>query len=127
MSKIVLLVEDNDFIRKMYQFKLVKSGIEVIEAADGESALKAIKEHQPDLILLDIMMPGVSGIDVLKELNKQKLVPGIPVIVLTNVMNQQSIDECKKLGAKDYIVKTDLTPSQVLDKLKSYLKKQPKT
>ncbi|MDP4038945.1 MAG: response regulator [bacterium] len=122
MSKVVLLVEDNDFVRKMYQFKLAKSGIEVIEAQDGESALKAIKEQKPDLVLLDIMMPGMSGIDVLKQLKKDKIVPKIPVIVLTNVMNQQSIEECKKLGALDYIVKTDLTPSQVLDKIQACLK-----
>lgn len=122
MSKVVLLVEDNDFIRKMYQFKLAKSGIEVNEAPDGESAIKAIKEHKPDVVLLDIMMPGMSGIDVLKQLKKDKMVPDLPVLVLTNVMNQQSINEAKKLGARDYIVKTDLTPSQVLEKIQSYLK-----
>lgn len=122
MAKIVLLVEDNDFIRKMYQFKLAKSGIDVIETADGESALKEIKEHMPDVVLLDIMMPGISGIDVLKKLKEDGLVPKLPVIVLTNVMNQSSIKQAKELGAKDYIVKTDLTPSQVLDKIKTYLK-----
>lgn len=122
MAKIVLLVEDNDFIRKMYQFKLAKSGIDVVETSDGESALKAIKDHTPDVVLLDIMMPGISGIDVLKKLKEDGLVPKLPVIVLTNVMNQSSIKQAKELGAKDYIVKTDLTPSQVLDKIQTYLK-----
>lgn len=122
MSKAVLLVEDNDFIRNMYQLKLAKSDIEVIEAVDGAMALQKIKEHQPDVVLLDLMMPNVSGIEVLKELKKQGLTPKMPVVVLTNVMDQQTIDEAKNLGARDYIVKTDLTPSQVLDKIKPFLK-----
>lgn len=123
MSKAVLLVEDNDFIRNMYQLKLAKADFEVIEAVDGAMALSKIKEHQPDVVLLDLMMPNVSGIEVLKELKKQGITPKLPVVVLTNVMDQQTIDEAKNLGARDYIVKTDLTPSQVLDKIKPFLSK----
>lgn len=121
MSKTVLLVEDNDFIRNMYQLKLAKSGLTVVEAIDGTMALEKLRTFKPDLILLDLMMPNVSGIDVLKELNKQSVVPGLPVIVLTNVMNPSTVNEAKELGARDYIIKTDLTPSQVVDKLKPYL------
>ena len=97
MSKVVLLVEDNDFIRNMYHLKLSKSDIEVVEAVDGKMALDKIKEHKPDLVLLDMMMPNVSGIDVLRQLKKDGLVPDMPVIVLTNIMNPQSIEEAKKL------------------------------
>ncbi|MCC7288822.1 response regulator [bacterium] len=122
MSKVVLLVEDNDFIRNMYHLKLSKSDIEVVEAVDGKMALDKIKEHKPDLVLLDMMMPNVSGIDVLRQLKKDGLVPDMPVIVLTNIMNPQSIEEAKKLGARDYIIKTDLTPSQVVEKLKPFIK-----
>ncbi len=121
MSKVVLLVEDNDFIRNMYHLKLSKSDVEVVEAIDGKMALDKIKEHKPDLVMLDMMMPNVSGIDVLRELYKAKITPDLPVIVLTNIMNPQSIEEAKKLGARDYIIKTDLTPSQVVEKLKPYL------
>lgn len=122
MSKVVLLAEDNDFIRNMYQLKLSKADLEVIEAADGKMALDQIAEHKPDIVLLDLMMPNVGGIEVLKSLKKQGLVPKLPVIVLTNVMDQQTIKEAKELGAKDYIVKTDLTPSQVLEKLDQFIK-----
>ena len=122
MSKVVLLVEDNDFIRNMYHLKLSKSDIEVVEAVDGKMALDKIKEHKPDLVLLDMMMPNVSGIDVLRQLKKDGLVPDMPVIVLTNIMNPQWIEEAKKLGARDYIITTDLTPSQVVEKLKPFIK-----
>lgn len=123
MNKAVLLVEDNDFIRNMYQLKLAKNNIEVIEAVDGAMALQKIGEHKPDVVLLDLMMPNVGGIEVLRELKKQGLTPDLPVVVLTNVMDQATIDEAKKLGARDYIVKTDLTPSQVLEKISPFLKK----
>lgn len=122
MSKVVLLVEDNDFIRNMYQLKLAKADLTVIEAIDGRMALQRITEQKPDLVLLDLMMPNVGGLEVLKDLKKQGMLPELPVIVLTNVMDPQTIDEAKKLGAKDYIVKTDLTPSQVIDKLKPFIK-----
>lgn len=123
MNKAVLLAEDNDFIRNMYQLKLAKNNIEVIEAVDGAMALQKIGEHKPDVVLLDLMMPNVGGIEVLRELKKQGLTPDLPVVVLTNVMDQATIDEAKKLGARDYIVKTDLTPSQVLEKISPFLKK----
>ncbi len=122
MSKVVLLVEDNDFIRNMYQLKLAKADLAVVEAVDGKMALDKIAEHKPDIILLDLMMPNVGGIEVLKELKKQGVTPGLPVIVLTNVMDPQTIAEAKELGARDYIVKTDLTPSQVVEKLEPLLK-----
>ncbi|MBA3678851.1 response regulator [Candidatus Saccharibacteria bacterium] len=122
MSKVVLLVEDNDFIRNMYQLKLAKADLAVVEAIDGKMALDKIAEHKPDIILLDLMMPNVGGLEVLRELKKQGVVPGLPVIVLTNVMDQQTIAEAKDLGARDYIVKTDLTPSQVVEKLEPFLK-----
>lgn len=122
MSKVVLLVEDNEFIRNMYQLKLAKADLTVIEAVDGKMALERITAQKPDLVLLDLMMPNVGGLEVLRDLKKLGMLPELPVIVLTNVMDPQTIDQAKELGAKDYIVKTDLTPSQVIDKLKPFIK-----
>ena len=117
MNKIVLLVEDNDFIRNMYQLKLAKADLEVIEAVDGKMALEQIEEHKPDIMLLDLMMPSVGGMEVLKALKKKGIIPGLPVIILTNVMDVNTVAEAKRLGARDYIVKTDLTPHQVVEKI----------
>ncbi len=122
MSKVVLLVEDNDFIRNMYQLKLAKADLMVVEAVDGKMALDKLEQQKPDIVLLDLMMPNVGGIDVLKALKKKNITPGLPVIVLTNVMDPQTVSEAKELGARDYIVKTDLTPSQVVEKLEPFLK-----
>ncbi len=121
MKKVCLLVEDNDFIRNMYNLKLSKSKIDVVEATDGAMALIKINEHQPQVVLLDLMMPNVSGIEVLEELKKHNITPDLPVVVLTNVMDQATIDQAKSLGARDYIVKTDLTPSEVVEKIIPFL------
>jgi CheY-like chemotaxis protein len=118
--KRVLLVEDNDFIRKMYLMKLGKSeSIEVLEAADGPAALEAYQTQKPDLILLDIMMPKMSGIEVLEELHKRG--SKVPVIILSNVMSSETREVATKYGVVDYIIKSDLTPSQVLEKIEKYL------
>lgn len=122
MSKVVLLVEDNDFIRNMYQLKLAKADLMVVEAVDGKMALDKLEQQKPDIVLLDLMMPNVGGIEVLKALKKKNLIPNLPVIVLTNVMDPQTVAQAKELGARDYIVKTDLTPSQVVEKLEPFLK-----
>lgn len=121
MSKTILVVEDNDFIRRMYVLKFSKAGLDVVEAIDGAEAIKSIEESIPDLVLLDLMMPNVGGIEVLQTLHKKKITPKLPVIVLTNIMNAETIEQARKLGAIDYIIKTDMTPSQVLEKLKSYI------
>ncbi|QQS27164.1 response regulator [bacterium] len=118
--KRVLLVEDNDFIRKMYLMKLGKSeSIEVLEAADGPAALEVYQAQKPDLILLDIMMPKMSGIEVLEELHKSG--SKVPVIILSNVMSSETREVATKYGVVDYIIKSDLTPSQVLEKIEKYL------
>lgn len=114
--KTVLLCEDNDFIRKMYVLKLGKSSdFEVVEAADGASALEVMSKKKPDLLLLDIMMPEMSGLEVLEQMQKQDI--KVPVIILSNVMSAETRSIAEKYGVKDYIIKSDLTPSQVLEKI----------
>ncbi len=118
--KRVLLVEDNDFIRKMYLMKLGKSdAIEVLEAPDGPTALEVYQSSKPDLILLDIMMPKMSGLEVLEELHKRG--SKTPVIILSNVMSSETREIATKFGVVDYIIKSDLTPSQVLEKIEKYI------
>lgn len=120
MKKRVLLVEDNDFIRKMYVLKLGRADeFEVVEAADGPSALEVIASQPVDLILLDIMMPNMSGLEVLEALKKQGL--KIPVIILSNVMSSETRELAERYGVVDYIIKSDLTPSQVLEKIRTNL------
>lgn len=118
--KRVLLVEDNDFIRKMYLMKLDKTDtIEVLEASDGPMALEVYQAKKPDLILLDIMMPKMSGLEVLEELHKRG--SKVPVIILSNVVSSETREIATRFNVVDYIIKSDLTPSQVLEKIEKYI------
>lgn len=116
MSKI-LIVEDNPVINQMYRIKLEASGFEAVVATSGKEALSAVKKFTPDLILLDIMMPEMNGDECLEKLRKQKQFAETPVIVLTNMNNDTTVDTFEKLGVNAFLLKSELTPKQVLEKV----------
>ena len=105
----------------MYALKFKESGLELLLAADGLTGLEIAKKELPAVILLDIMMPKMDGFAVLTELKKDNSTKNVPVIMLSNLGQDNDIEKGKKLGANDYIVKASMTPTQVIDKIKSYL------
>jgi CheY-like chemotaxis protein len=119
MAKI-LLVEDDTILVEMYQAKFELEGHQVHVATNGEECLAILKEYQPELILLDILMPKLNGFHVLKEIKKQPDLRQIPVILLTNLgqaevdMNQEL---AKALGVNDYLIKSHHTPDEVVHKV----------
>ena len=121
--KKIALIEDDASIREMYKMKLEMEGYNIVCADDGEKALEVIKKENPDLILLDILMPKKDGFEVLKELknSQDSGVKSIPVVMLTNLSNREDIAEAEKLGAADYLVKAKITPSEVADKVGSFV------
>ncbi len=122
-KKKVLLVEDDVFVSDIYQVKMHGEGIEVIVAMNGMEAIKSLEEGvMPDLILLDIVMPYMDGIEVLKRLKASDAWKNIPVILLTNLSDKIQVDECLGLGADDYLIKSHFTPSEVMAKVYSHLK-----
>lgn len=121
MAKI-LLVDDDPLLIRMYQKKLENDGYDVQTADDGDVALEHVKSFHPDLILLDIMMPKVTGYDVLKTLKSQAETKNIPVILLTNVgSSEQDVERGMELGAVAYIVKAENRPSAIVSKIKEIL------
>ena len=120
MTKIAIL-EDDAAIHQMYRMKFENDGFEVYLASDGKSGVEIVKNHRPDIILLDLQMPEVDGVTALKEIRKHEWGKRIPVIVLTNLGQQESPKEIRDLGVSDYIVKAEFTPRQVVTKVKSVL------
>ncbi len=120
MAKI-LLVEDEELVRRMYRKKLELENFDVETAADGEEGLAKVREFKPDLVLLDIVMPKLNGIEVLKSIKADLKLKGIPVVMLTNISGSIRIQECLKAGAMGYIIKSDDTPSQLVQKVKIFL------
>lgn len=121
MAKI-LLVDDDPLLVRMYQTKFELDGNKVITAANGLIALEKVKEYKPDIILLDIMMPQMNGLEVLAALKKDEGTKTIPVIMLTNVSaSDTDVTKGLELGAVAYLVKANYTPKEVVQKVKEIL------
>ena len=125
MAKI-LLVEDDVTLVKMYERKFLSDGYEVSIAYDGLEGLEKVAKEKPDLVLLDIMLPKLDGLAMFKKMRSQSETFSTPVILLTNFGQEDAIFECYKLGAIDYMVKADVTPQQVVDKVKKFLAERKK-
>lgn len=125
--KSILLVDDDLTLREMYSERLKAEGFVVEMAMDGEEALSKATEMHPNIILLDIMMPKINGLDVLKKLREQEETKAIPVIVLTALIQDREKMESITRGADDYVVKSETMPGEVIQKVKDLLMRGPKT
>jgi len=112
-----LIVEDEEILTSLLGKKLTNEGYEVSIAKDGEEGLKVIQEIKPDLILLDIVMPKMGGFEVMAEMAKDEELKKIPVIVISNSGQPVEIDRAQELGAKDWLVKAEFDPQEVIDKV----------
>ena len=117
MAKKILLIEDEEIMIGLLQKKLTNEGYEVSVARDGEEGLKAMREVRPDLVLLDIIMPKMGGFGVMEGMQKDKELKKIPVIVISNSGQPVELDKAQKLGAKDWLIKTEFDPQEVLNKV----------
>lgn len=122
--KTVLLVDDDMTLREMYTERLKAEGFQVITAKDGEEALQLATENKPNMILLDIMMPKLNGLDVLKKLKEQPETKDIPVMVLTALIQDRERMESVTRGADDYIVKSETMPGEVVSKVRALFEKK---
>lgn len=124
--KKILVAEDDAFLANAYKVKLTKAGYEVVVAADGQEALEALKNFTPDIILLDLIMPIKDGFSTLEELKKLPEFTKIPVLIASNLGQPEDIDRAMKLGAIDFIIKSEMSMESMLEKISSTLGKQKK-
>ncbi len=125
MRKCVLVVEDDHILQEMYCEKFEMNDFQVTKASTGKEGLDRLKKKIPDIILLDVLMPDMNGLEMLKEMKKMREYREIPVILLTN-LGESKIDMDQELsfalGVQNYLVKTKHTPDDVLNKVKQILK-----
>ena len=115
----VLIVDDDKFLLAMYRKKFERDGALVDVAASSEETLTKLRNGaKPDILILDIIMPVMDGIELLEVIRKEKLVPNAVVVMLTNESNRKRIEEAKALGIKGYIVKATTIPTEVVEKIK---------
>ena len=121
-QKHILIVDDDPLISRMYQKKLSQDGHSVETAENGEAAINAIGKNMPDLILLDVMMPKMNGVETLKAAKADPRTKHLKVIFLTNLGDKpEDIENAKKLGALEYLVKSQISLKELSNKVKNVL------
>jgi len=120
--KKILFIEDESALQKTFGDILGQEGYEMISALNGEIGLSLAKKEKPDLILLDLILPKIYGIDVLRKLKEDEETKEIPIIILTNLERIEDIDKALELGAKTYLVKAQYTLEEVVERIKKILK-----
>lgn len=124
----VAIIEDDVLLNRMYSGKLKAEGFEVDAYEDGKKALAGIQKNPPQLVLSDIMLPGMSGLDILRELKKDKKTKNIAYLFLSNLSrSNQDIQNGLELGAIGYLLKADLTPDEIVAKVKEYIDAAPQS
>lgn len=120
----ILLIEDDPTLIEMYNLKFQESGYKVSNSTSGVDGLELAKKVKPDIILLDVILPGMDGFAILKTLKSDSVTKNIPVLLLSNLGQESDVKKGKDLGAYDYLVKANFTPSEVVEKVKSALQKK---
>jgi DNA-binding response OmpR family regulator len=120
-TKKILLVEDDDALASVYQTRLQAEGFDIRRVPNGEDALASTLQYKPDLILLDVMMPKISGFDVLDILRNTPETASVKVIMLTALSQESDQERAKSLGVNDYLVKSQVVIADVVDRVKFHL------
>lgn len=117
----ILIVEDDKFLSELISTKLTKEGYEVSIALDGETGLEKAKTEKPGIVLLDILLPGISGFEVLEQIKKSTdpEVKNIPVLILSNFGQESKVQQGLSLGAVDYLVKANFTTGEIVEKIRA--------
>ncbi len=113
----ILIVEDDDFLRGLIVKKLEKANYQAVVAVDGEEALPVAAQEKPCLILLDLMLPKKDGFEVLSDLKAREDLKNIPVVILTNLGQENDFEKGKRLGADDYFIKAQVNLDEIVDKV----------
>ncbi len=122
----ILLIEDDPFLLGMYSQKFELEGFEVVMASNGKDGLEIAKKEKPDLILLDVLIPHLNGFNVLKKLKESKETSEIPVVILTNLSQQEEVKQGLSMGAEEYLIKAHHVPSEIVEKVRDVLTKKIK-
>lgn len=113
----ILIVEDDMALANLYKTELEMGGYTVVHVAEGTAALDGIKENKPAIVLLDIMLPGKNGLEILQDIRDNEEVKDTKVLMLTNFGNEENVSTALELGALDYIMKYKITPTEMKDKI----------
>ncbi len=121
MNEKILIVEDDKFLRELLSQKLLKESYVIVEAENGEEGVKKTQEEKPSLVLLDLILPGIDGFEVLEKIKSNQETKDIPVIIVSNLGQREDIERGLRLGASDFLVKAHHTPLEITEKIKEFI------
>ena len=124
MKKKILVIEDDKFLAELLTKKIVEEGFNATYASNGQEAMEKIKTTFPDLIFLDLLLPDSSGFELLSKIKEDSEISSIPVVILSNLSQGEDIDRGLKLGAVDYLIKSQLNMNEIVDKAKQIFEKK---
>lgn len=119
----ILIIEDDKFLRDLMGKKLENENYGVVMAEDGEKGLEKMRVEKPDLVLLDLILPGIDGFEVLANIKKDTAIASVPVVILSNLGQKDDIEKGFKMGAAEFLIKAYYTPGEIIEKIKQILKK----
>lgn len=117
MTKKILIIEDERVLADLLKKRLIAEGYEAEVCLRGDEGLQKLKEMMPDLLLLDIILPGMDGFEIMENISKDKELSKIPIIIVSNSGQPVEIGRAQKLGAKDWLIKAEFDPQEVVDKV----------
>lgn len=122
MNGKILIAEDDKFIANAYRVKLTKSGFDIMIADNGRDAISALDEFEPDLFVIDLIMPVQDGFETIEQIRKIKKFQMSPILIASNLSQKKDIDKGMRLGANGYITKSDTSLEDIVNQIESYLK-----
>jgi len=122
---LLLVVEDEEAIAQMYSDRFKMAGFDVDVAHEGEEAINKMATEHPNVVLMDILMPGLSGTEAVERAKANPATRNIPIVMLTNYAESVDLQNALKLGATDYIIKSESSPEQVVEKIQRILEPIP--
>lgn len=120
-KKKIMIVEDDKFLLKAYEIKFKQSNFDVILAMDGISGLELAEKEEPSLIILDLMLPRMNGFEFLKKIKADERLKDIPIVAVSNLGQKNDCERAVKLGAKEFLIKTNYSLEEIIKKIKGYL------
>ena len=118
-QKTIMVIEDDRFLSSLIKARLEKEGFTVKQAFNGEEAIEALKQDKPNLIILDLIMPKVTGFEVLQTISILPGFEGVPVVILSNLAQESDIEKARQLGAREYFVKVKISIDDLIGKIKT--------
>src|SRR5579864_9451837 len=120
-TKSIMIIEDDRFLSSLMKARLEKDGFGILQAFDGEEAIRTLKEQAPNLIILDLIMPKVTGFEVLRTISISPQLEKVPVVILSNLAQDSDIEKARQLGAKEYFVKVKVSIDDLVGRVKNLL------